>query len=70
MCRYCETKTQLDIYSEEGLRAEIENGKRGPRLYMWTTVDAGYFGYIDIEGVLDIEYCPMCGRKLVEEESE
>ena len=71
MCKYCENGTQFEVYSESGLKAEIETRRGTPYLSIWTTIDGGYFGYADIEGDVEINYCPMCGRALVEvEETE
>lgn len=68
MCKYCDGSHQLEMYSDTGLRAEISNNYGVPRLVAYTTIDAGFLGYADIDGNLDIYYCPICGCKLVEDE--
>lgn len=71
MCEYCgkiiNNKKILDIDNEEETHMEIINQKKS-----W-----GYMLYVEIEGQDDdgykpsqffqINYCPMCGRKLVKE---
>ena len=66
MCKYCDG-ARLSVDSDYGIVAEIEDNWRGPRLYFGTTIDGGVFGYMDVEGYIDIKYCPMCGNKLVED---
>ena len=71
MCKYCENGIRFEVYSESGLNAEIETRRGIPYISIWTTIDGGYFGYADIEGDVEINYCPMCGRALAEvEETE
>ena len=69
MCEYCKkiinNKRILDIDNEEETHMEIINQKKS-----W-----GYMLYVEIEGqdndgykpsqFFQINYCPMCGRKLV-----
>lgn len=71
MCKYCgkiiNNKKILDIDNEEETHIEIINQKKS-----W-----GYMLYVEIEGqdndgykpsqFFQINYCPMCGRKLVKE---
>lgn len=71
MCEYCKkiinNKRILDIDNEEETYMEIINQKKS-----W-----GYMLYVEIEGqdndgykpsqFFQINYCPMCGRKLVKE---
>lgn len=71
MCEYCEkiinNKKILDIDNEEETFMEIINHKKS-----W-----GNMLYVEIEGqdndgykpssFFQINYCPMCGRKLVKE---
>lgn len=66
MCKYCENNARFEVYSDSGLNAEIETRRGNPYLSVWATIDGGYFGYVDIEGDLEINYCPVCGRELVE----
>ena len=68
MCEYCESSHELDVDSYAGLRMEIVNRYNVPQLMTYATIDAGFFGYQDIDGTLDIHYCPICGRNLIEEE--
>lgn len=68
MCKYCEnTGNELEVYSDSGLRAEIETRRGNPYIEIWGSLDAGYFGYADVGGEIEINYCPVCGRKLAEE---
>ena len=67
MCKYCENNENFDVYSDLGLRATIETRRGNPYIEIWGSLDAGYFGYADIEGEIEINYCPVCGRKLAEE---
>ena len=54
-----------------GLRASIETRRGTPYIEFWGSLDAGYFGYADIDGEIEINYCPVCGHKLVKvEENE
>ena len=65
MCEYC--KKIINIDNEEETHMEIINKKKS-----W-----GYMLYVEIEGqdndgykpsqFFQINYCPMCGRKLVKE---
>lgn len=71
MCEYCEkiinNKRILDIDNEKETHMEIINQKKS-----W-----GYMLYVEIEGkdndgykpsqFFQINYCPMCGRRLVKE---
>ena len=66
MCKYCENNESFNVYSDSGLNAAIEIRLGIPYLSVWATIDGGYFGYVDIEGDLEINYCPICGRELVE----
>ena len=70
MCNYCEGSNRLNMYSEMGLCAEIEKKYGNPHLVVYTTIDAGIFGYADIEGEAFIKYCPMCGTKLIDVDDE
>ena len=69
MCKYCENKINLDIDTGTDLHGYIDNSF-WPRIELYATVDGGWFGSIDVEGTLDINYCPMCGRKLKEPEND
>lgn len=64
MCKYCENSENFDVYSDLGLRANIETGRGNPYIEIWGYLDGGYFGYVDIDGEFEINYCPKCGRKL------
>lgn len=66
MCKYCEDNENFDVYSDLGLRANIEIRRGNPYIAFWGSLDAGYFGYGDIDGEIEINYCPACGRKLAE----
>ena len=68
MCKYCENATnELKVYSDLGLRAAIETRRGNPYIEIWGSLNGGYFGYADIDGEIEINYCPVCGRKLAEE---
>lgn len=67
MCKYCENSENLEVYSDLGLRAEIETRRGSPYIEIWGSLDGGYFGYVDINSEIEINYCPVCGRKLAEE---
>ena len=67
MCKYCEDNKNLEIYSDLGLRAAIETRRGSPYIEIWGSLDGGYFGYADIDGEIEINYCPVCGRKLAKE---
>lgn len=68
MCKYCENAAnELDVYSDLRLRASIETRRGNPYIEIWGELDGGYFGYADIDGAIEINYCPVCGRKLAEE---
>jgi len=74
MCEYCgkiiNNKKILDIDNEEETHMEIINQKKS-----W-----GYMLYVEIEGqdndgykpsqFFQINYCPMCGRKLIEQNED
>lgn len=67
MCKYCENaNNELEVYSDLGLRASIETRRGNPYIEIWGSLDVGYFGYADINGEIEINYCPVCGRKLAE----
>ena len=67
MCKYCENNNEkLDVYSELGLHATIEVRRGNPYIEIWGSLDGGYFGYADIDAEIEINYCPVCGRKLAE----
>lgn len=66
MCKYCEDSENLNVYSDLGLRAAIETRRGNPYIEIWGSLDGGYFGYADIDGEIEINYCPVCGRKLAE----
>ncbi len=66
MCMYCESGKNFDVYSDLGLRANIETRRGNPYIEFWGSLDAGYFGYADIDGEFEINYCPVCGRQLAE----
>ena len=67
MCKYCENNNEkLDVYSDLGLHAAIETRRGNPYIEIWGTLDGGYFGYADIDGEIEINYCPVCGRQLAE----
>ena len=68
MCEYCEGRENMDVYSDLGIKASIETGRGTPYIEFWSSLDCGYFGYIDINGQIEIDFCPICGRKLKEEE--
>ena len=68
MCKYCEGKENIEVYSELGIKATIETRRGTPYIEFWGSLDGGYFGYADIDGQIEIDYCPICGRKLTEEE--
>lgn len=68
MCKYCENAAnELDVYSDLRLHALIETRRGNPYIEIWGELDGGYFGYADINGEIEINYCPVCGRKLAEE---
>lgn len=68
MCKYCENATnELEVYSDLRLRASIETRRGNPYIEIWGSLDGGYFGYADIDGEIEINYCPVCGCKLAEE---
>lgn len=67
MCKYCENNESFNVYSDIGLNAAIETKRGNPYIEVWGYLDAGYFGYADIDGEIEINYCPVCGRKLAEE---
>lgn len=68
MCKYCENAdNELEVYSDLRLRASIETRRGNPYIEIWGSLDGGYFGYADIDGEIEINYCPVCGRKLAEE---
>ena len=66
MCKYCENSNEeLEVYSDLRLNAAIETRRGIPYIEVWGSLDGGYFGYADIDGEIEINYCPMCGRELV-----
>lgn len=67
MCKYCENNESFNVYSDIRLNAAIETRRGNPYIEVWGSLDGGYFGYADIDGEIEINYCPVCGRKLVEE---
>lgn len=68
MCKYCENNNKkLEVYSELGLYAAIETRRGNPYIEVWGELDGGYLGYADINAEIEINYCPVCGRKLAEE---
>ena len=68
MCKYCESQEDIEVYSELGIKATIETRRGIPYIEIWGSLDGGYFGYADIDGQIEIDFCPICGRKLKEEE--
>lgn len=66
MCKYCENNESFNVYSDLELRAAIETRRGIPYIEIWGSLDGGYFGYADIDAEFEINYCPVCGRKLVE----
>lgn len=66
MCKYCENNESFNVYSDIGLNATIETRRGNPYIEIWGSLDGGYFGYADIDGEIEINYCPVCGRKLAE----
>ena len=67
MCKYCENAdNELEVYSDLLRCASIETRRGNPYIEIWGSLDAGYFGYADIDGEIEINYCPVCGRKLAE----
>lgn len=66
MCKYCENNENFNVYSDLGLRAAIETRRGIPYIEIWGSLDGGYFGYADIDAEFEINYCPVCGRALVE----
>lgn len=69
-CKYCDLIPSMDgmISFGKDLPLEDDNG------YMFVFEDEEchyglcYHDYEDNEHIVDIKYCPMCGRKLTEEE--
>lgn len=72
MCEFCNNKHRAIISSIkqkidviEIVTAGIEGGNT---LKVIGTLQSSYFvGAIPLEAEVKISYCPMCGRKLVEE---
>lgn len=74
MCEYCKktinNKRILDIDNEEETHIEIINQEKS----------LGYMLYVEIDGqdsdgykpsqFFQINYCPMCGRKLIEQNED
>lgn len=68
MCDYCTSQRKLNVYSDDGLHAEINNDYI-PRLVMYAIIDTDSGHRYGIEGCIDIKYCPICGRKLEDTEN-
>lgn len=72
MCKYCEI-IDMDFEVDNSLnkdsvamKAILDWDSRYPSILMETTVYAGVFGGINIESSFNVNYCPICGRKLVD----
>lgn len=67
MCKYCEG----DIWDRETLESnngiEYTIGDKELLLACWTPAFDGYNAECQWESEIPINYCPMCGRKLVED---
>lgn len=72
MCEFCNDKPKEIISSIKQKPDIIEMAaagvKDGNTLKVFGTLQSSYFvGAIPLEAEVKISYCPMCGRKLVEE---
>lgn len=72
MCRYCEIE-DMDFEVDNSLnkdsvamKAVLDWNSWNPSILMETIVYAGVFGGINIESSFKVNYCPICGRKLVD----
>ena len=71
MCKYCERQINyFDVdnsLNEEttAMTAVLDTSPwNHPYIQMEATVYAGVFGSINIESTFNVNYCPICGRKL------
>lgn len=70
MCRYCNGNPEpidnisncpTDVYIEE----ELFTKENGFLLKIVSDVDMGMGGEINVLTSVEIDYCPFCGRKLI-----
>ena len=70
MCKYCEIEDmnfEVDnSFNKDSIamKAILNWNSWSPSILMETTVYAGVFGSINIESNFNVNYCPICGRKL------
>lgn len=71
MCKYCEREINyFDVDNSLNDESTVIEAMldyslwNHPHIKMETTVYAGVFGSINIESSFNVNYCPICGRKL------
>jgi len=72
MCKYCEREIgYFDVDNSlnkesTAIKAMLDCSPwNHAYIQMETTVYAGVFGAINIESTFEVNYCPICGRKLI-----
>ena len=77
MCKYCEGwptehlyNTRTDVGKKSGGYPGLEVYIDIPSNVMWIGGHADVYEPNFIEAEIEINYCPMCGRKLNDEETE
>lgn len=67
-CSYCvgeEPKTSMEIHCDNSIDLDLFiSGNRISANYIAYSIDSSFEAYVEIN------YCPMCGRKLLEREAE
>jgi hypothetical protein len=69
MCKYCEDnpiKFDFDNHHHK-MRQRIGSSWKGPILYSELVTTLPHLGLLTIESSFDINYCPICGKKLRED---
>jgi hypothetical protein len=72
VCKYCEKELEhFDVDNSLNGESVVMTAildtspwNSNPYIQMEATVYAGVFGTIDIESSFEVNYCPVCGRKL------
>ena len=71
MCDYCEDKpVRFDFDNHHHkMRQRIDYSLKGPILSSTLVTMLHGLGFLTIESSFDINYCPICGRKLEDTEN-
>ena len=64
MCKFCNNWELEDIVQTKGWTVSLTNDE----MYINVEIDFGEAGILNFDTAFTIKYCPVCGRKLMDED--